>query len=100
MEPREFALSRNSLVICMFPNGTKLVPNATLSGMECQYSSGAQHRCGSATDIGADHAFDPATAAVVGTAGCGTVVGFFGDASVVWATGPLRMRRVDVACFA
>ena len=50
MEPREFALGGKPPVFCTFPNGTKLVPNATLQGMECQDSSGAKHRCGPATD--------------------------------------------------
>jgi hypothetical protein len=30
MEPREFGLGGKPLVFCMFPVGTKLVPNATL----------------------------------------------------------------------
>jgi hypothetical protein len=41
MEPPEFGLGGKPLVFCMFPVGTKLVPNATLSGMDCLRSSGA-----------------------------------------------------------
>jgi hypothetical protein len=41
MEPSEFGLGGKPLVFCMFPVGTKWVPNATLSGMDCQDSSGA-----------------------------------------------------------
>ncbi|AXC13826.1 hypothetical protein ACPOL_4554 [Acidisarcina polymorpha] len=44
MEPPEFGLGGKPAVFCTFPVGTKLVPNATLSGMDCQHSSGAQHR--------------------------------------------------------
>ena len=44
MEPRELTLGGRPFVFCMFPTGTKLVPNATLRGMECQHPSGAQRR--------------------------------------------------------
>src|SRR5580658_4808657 len=50
MEPREFSLGGKPLVFCMFPVGTELVPNATLSGMDCLRSSGAQRRWWPATD--------------------------------------------------
>src|SRR3984957_5951370 len=50
MESREFALGGKPLVFCMFPAGTKLVPNATLRGMECQRTPGAKRRCGPATN--------------------------------------------------
>jgi hypothetical protein len=53
METRKTDQSDNPCVFCKVPNGTELVPNATLRGVECQSSSGAQHRSGSATDVGA-----------------------------------------------
>jgi hypothetical protein len=51
MEPPEFGLGGKPLVFCMFPVGTKLVPNATLSGMDCLRSSGAQRRSGPAPEL-------------------------------------------------
>src|ERR1700734_2803078 len=51
MEPPEFGLGGKPPVFCTFPVGTKLVPNATLSGMDFLRSSGAQRRSGPGPEL-------------------------------------------------
>jgi hypothetical protein len=53
METRKSADSGNCCVFCKVPDGTKVVSNATLRGVECQHSSGAKHRGGLGNDLGA-----------------------------------------------
>ena len=47
------------LFVSMFPDGTISLLCTPLEGVECQHSSGAKHRCGFATEIEGDQAFNP-----------------------------------------
>lgn len=45
MQPRKTHSTRKTRRFCMIPFATETVAGATLEGVECPYSPGAEHRC-------------------------------------------------------
>src|ERR1700722_710670 len=70
--------------------------NSSLSGVECQNSSGAKHRFGSATKLTLDHAFTALTEGVDSP----PATSFLPGSSAAPFPGPLRTRKVDATCLA